>query len=148
MTEEQNNLDTGFKIVNLLMLECEFKRTPKVSFNHENIETIVEINVEAQVNENQVVVTELLVFQQTLNDVNEVSAIIKFIGVFESNGNTAITLEEFGHINGAAIIFPYIREQLSNLSLKAGIGNLILPPVNFVKKYEEKKRSSSSSSKL
>jgi hypothetical protein len=24
------------------------------------------------------------------------------------------------------------------MSLKSGIGNLILPPVNFVKKYEEK----------
>ena len=37
------NIDTGFKIVNLLMLECEFKRTPNVSFNHENIDTNVEI---------------------------------------------------------------------------------------------------------
>ena len=132
------NIDTGFKIVNLLMLECEFKRTPNVSFNNENIDTNVEINVDTQVNENQVIVSEMLVFKQIVNDITEVNAMIKFIGVFQSIGKTKLSLEEFGHVNGAAIIFPYIREQLSNMSLKSGIGNLILPPVNFVKKYEEK----------
>jgi preprotein translocase subunit SecB len=41
--------------------------------------------------------------------------------------------DEFGKINGAAIIFPYIREHITNIFLEAGIGAIILPPVNFTK---------------
>ncbi|MDR1097091.1 MAG: protein-export chaperone SecB [Tannerella sp.] len=30
-------------------------------------------------------------------------------------------------------MFPYIREHITNISLKGGIGAIILPPVNFTK---------------
>jgi preprotein translocase subunit SecB len=44
-----------------------------------------------------------------------------------------LNLDQFGHVNAAAIIYPYIREHLSNLSAKAGLGLIFLPPVNFAK---------------
>jgi preprotein translocase subunit SecB len=59
------------------------------------------------------------------------------LGEFEKIGDVLMDLESFGKVNGAAIIYPYIREQLSNISLKAGIGNIILPPANFVKLNSE-----------
>lgn len=56
------------------------------------------------------------------------------VGIFECIGETLLKdYEEFGRINGAAIIFPYIREHITTLSLKAGIGVIIIPPINFVK---------------
>jgi preprotein translocase subunit SecB len=55
------------------------------------------------------------------------------VGTFEKVGESIINLEQFGHVNGAAIIYPFIREHLSNLSAKAGVGIILLPPVNFTK---------------
>jgi preprotein translocase subunit SecB len=55
------------------------------------------------------------------------------VGVFECVGESELKdYDLFGRVNGAAIIFPYIREHISGLSLKAGLGPIILPPVNFV----------------
>jgi preprotein translocase subunit SecB len=53
------------------------------------------------------------------------------IGIFEKKGESVIDLENFGNVNGAAIIYPYIREHLTSLSVKAGVGIILLPPTNF-----------------
>lgn len=64
---------------------------------------------------------------------------VSMIGVFERNGNSQIsTDEEFGRVNGAAIIFPFVREHIANIALKAGLGSIILPPVNFTKVNKDK----------
>ena len=47
-------------------------------------------------------------------------------------------MEEFGRINGASIIFPFLREHIANLAMKAGLGPIMLPPVNFQKLNKNK----------
>ena len=60
--------------------------------------------------------------------------VVSFVGVFKRNGDSQILdNEQFGRINGAAIIFPFVREHIANIALKAGLGSVILPPVNFTK---------------
>jgi preprotein translocase subunit SecB len=132
--ENKNQLESGFRITNLVLLESNFVRESNVTFN--NTEIKQDINVEVGVNllDNNVFVTETVKFSQVFNDVTEVSATIKMIGVFEKFGETQLDLEEFGQVNGAAIIFPYVREHLTNLSAKAGLGLIFLPPANFTKK--------------
>lgn len=39
-------------------------------------------------------------------------------------------------INCAAIVFPYLRETLADLTRRAGLAPLHLPPVNFVEFYK------------
>lgn len=131
--EQNTQPESGFKIVNLLLLESNFKREPTVTFEQEKVSNSVTVDVNVQVNENSVFVTETLKYEQKSAEIVEVTAEIKMVGVFEKIGETDLDLEQFGKINGAAIIFPYIREQLSNLSAKAGIGIVILPPFNFTK---------------
>lgn len=46
-------------------------------------------------------------------------------------------LHKFGSINIAAMIYPFIREDLSNRVIKSGLHSILLPPMNFVKRYEE-----------
>jgi preprotein translocase subunit SecB len=41
-------------------------------------------------------------------------------------------LKRLRHINCPAIIFPYLREFVSNMTSRAGLEPLYLPPVNFV----------------
>ena len=132
--ENNNNLQSGFKINNLLLLESTFSRIINVTFDNPDVIQNIDVDVQVAVNENTVVVTEEIKYNQTFNEVQEVSAIIKMVGVFEKFGDSILDLENFGNINGAAIIFPYIREHLTNLTSKAGLGLIIIPPFNFTKK--------------
>ncbi len=132
--ENNNNLESGFKINNLLLLESTFTRIVNVTFDNPDVIQNVDVDVQVTVNENIVVVTEEIKYNQTFNEVEEVSAIIKMVGIFEKVGDSILELEYFGNVNGAAIIFPYIREHLTNLTSKAGLGLVIIPPFNFTKK--------------
>ncbi|MFL0682000.1 MAG: protein-export chaperone SecB [Algoriphagus aquaeductus] len=114
-------------------MENSFKREVIVNFNQPEIETSVDIDVNVQVENNLVFVTEVLDYQQKYKGETEVTANIKMVGVFEKIGDPTLDINEFGNINGAAIIFPYIREHLTNLSAKSGIGLIVLPPFNFTK---------------
>lgn len=131
--ENVNNADSGFKVNRILLLESNFNRIPNVSFNDPSVKSNIDISVNSQTNEKKVFVTVTLNFNQLKEQITEVSCLITMLGEFEQVGHVDIDLNAFGKVNGAAIIYPYIREQLSNLSLKAGLGNIILPPANFVK---------------
>jgi preprotein translocase subunit SecB len=135
--EKNNQLESGFKILNLLLMENNFKREAVVTFDQSKTTSSVNVDVNVQVKDKTVFVTETLSFTQKREEQIEVSANIKMVGIFEKIGDTSLNLEEFGKVNGAAIIFPYIREQLTNLSAKAGIGLIILPPFNFTRKAPE-----------
>lgn len=132
--EQEKQPISGFKIVNLLLLESDFKRVSSVTFEQDKISSTINVDVNVQVVKNSIFVTETIKYEQKSSDISEVNATIKMVGVFEKIGDSELNnLEEFGRINGAAIIFPYIREHLTNLSAKAGINVIILPPFNFTK---------------
>lgn len=132
--ENTNNLESGFRINNLLLLESSFTRIINVTFDNPDVIQNINVDVNVSVNDNVVVVTEEIKYNQIFNDIVEVSAIIKMVGVFEKFGDNILDLENFGNVNGAAIIFPYIREHLTNLTSKAGLGLIIIPPFNFTNK--------------
>lgn len=133
-----DRLESGFQIKNLVLLESHFKRIPNVKFESASDKRI-QVAVNVQVKENTISVTEKVEYTQLLNQMEEVSCTIVMAGIFEKVGNSKIVnLEEFGRINGAAIIFPYIREHLSNLSAKAGLGVIMLAPINFTNLAKQK----------
>lgn len=127
------NNDSGFKIKNLLLVKSSFLRSNDVKFEKDVISDL-NIGVEVSVEKNIITVAETVYFTQKYNDVEQVNIEVKMVGIFECIGETLLKdYEEFGRINGVAIIFPYIREHITTLSLKAGIGVIIIPPINFVK---------------
>lgn len=135
--ENINNMGSGFKINNIILIESNFSRINNVIFK--DAKNDISINVGVSVNGKNVSVEESLFFVLKFNDVKQVNINVKMIGLFELIGESPITdLEKFGRINGASIIFPFIREHVANLSLKAGLGNIILPPVNFTMLAEKK----------
>ncbi len=131
--EEKNQLESGFKVNNILLMQCDFKREVNVTFNNPEIKQELNLDVNVNVNENVVFVSETATYKQIFNEITEVTILIKMAGVFEKFGESKLDMEEFGKVNGAAIIFPYIREQLTNLSSKAGLGLIYLPPANFTR---------------
>ena len=126
-------MESGFRIHNLLLLESNFKRVPNVVFADPSITHDIRIEGEVPVNADKTIVSviQTLHFSQILNEEKQISATIKMIGIFEKTGESVIDLENFGNVNGAAIIYPYIREHLTSLSVKAGVGIILLPPTNF-----------------
>jgi len=134
--EQNNQLESGFRINNLLLLESNFKRISNVTFNNLEKKQVINVDVEVNIKDNNIFVTEQVTLKDLLDEVEEVSYIVKMVGVFEKFGDSKLDMEEFGRINGAAIIFPYIREHITNLSAKAGLGLLILPPFNFTKQQK------------
>lgn len=130
----------GYKITKLVLIESNFKRAKSVSLDPSLPKNqAVNIDVDCQLDENKVFVTETLTYKQQGAKGVEIAASIKMLGVFEVYGTIPVPLEEFGRVNGAAIIFPYIRETLTSLCAKASVGLVILPPFNFVKRNLESK---------
>ncbi|NLP20935.1 MAG: hypothetical protein GX378_09275 [Bacteroidales bacterium] len=125
-------MESGFRINNLILLESKFKRINNVQFEDANLD--LNIDTEVSVNNNIISVAETVSVKKTHNNTEQFSFLVKMVGIFECIGESQLKdYEKFGKINGAAIIFPYIREHITNLSMKAGLGPIILPPVNFTK---------------
>lgn len=134
----QNNPGSGIKVLNILLLESTFKRFIEVLFEPGNVNNDININVSHQIENNQIFVTEKISFSMAAGDNKIMEAEITMLGHFEKFGDAPLSLEDFAKVNGPAIIFPFIREQLATQTLKAGIGQIILPPINFVKLSEQK----------
>ena len=133
----ENKLDSGFQIKDLILVESSFRRIGNVSFE-KDVNKSFNVNVESFVNDNTITVAVEATVAQKLQDIEQFNIRVKMIGIFEHIGDTLITdFERFGKVNGAAIIFPYIREHVTNLSSKAGMGAILLPPVNFTKMPEK-----------
>ncbi|HAV93049.1 TPA: hypothetical protein DCW38_07725 [candidate division WOR-3 bacterium] len=62
-------------------------------------------------------------------------------GMFKKDDkNENMDLDTFSKGNAAVILFPYLREFISNLTLRAGFSNpLVLPPMNIAKLMKEKR---------
>ncbi len=100
---------------------------------NENSEVVKNVNLDLSkgFQDGKIVVYVTLKYTQEFKEQKEVDCTITYAGVFQKQGNPNLTEEQFADVNGPAIIFPYIREQLSSLSLKGSITPLILPPYNF-----------------
>jgi len=131
---KSKKLDSGYKIENIILVESNFKRTENINFDKKDSNQEIDVNVDVIVKDNKVIVTETVNYKHTFNKEDQITSVIKMAGIFEKSGESKIDLEDFGYINGAAIIFPFIREHLSNLAIKAGVGIILLPPLNFTKK--------------
>ena len=117
---------SGFNVESILLTESSFTRKGKINFSESEQEVSFETGVGSR--DNTTTVTN------KLKDEEQYKIVVSFVGVFKRTGNSQISdNEQFGRINGAAIIFPFVREHIANIALKAGLGSVILPPVNFTK---------------
>jgi len=131
--ENKNELDSGFRVLNIITLNLAFTRQQKVTFNDSRIRPKVNVEVGYQLEGNKVVVTENVEFSQEVDGVEEYSISTKVVGLFEVVGQPKLGVDEFGRVNGPAIIFPYVRETITSICFKAGLGAVYIPPFDFTK---------------
>lgn len=60
-------------------------------------------------------------------------------GLFEFSRDVSKieTIDEIVNINCAAILYPFLRETVADVTRRAGFTPLLLPPVNFCKIHDE-----------
>lgn len=125
------NMESGFIFNRLILLESSFQRNEILS-DAEKPNNSFDLNVEVATMEDGIAVSEEVKISQEINGVKQFDISVKMVGVFQRKGESSLTDdEEFGKINGAAIIFPFIREHVANIAMKGGLGALLIPPVNF-----------------
>ncbi|MEJ7682250.1 MAG: protein-export chaperone SecB [Segetibacter sp.] len=124
---------SGYKVVSVLLLNSSFSRKTDMDFNIQDISHEIEVKPTAHETapDNKFVVTLNLLYKGLHDKQQLCSSDITMIGVFEKYGEPALSEDKFKAINAPAIIYPFIREHLFNLCLRAGIANVLLPTVNF-----------------
>lgn len=135
---ENNASKSGFNVQNIILIESEFSRINHVQFDKENTKNNLDIHVDTAINGNIISVAETVTITQLYLEKEQVKIRVKMVGLFEQFGEALMPAETFGRVNGAAIIFPYIREHITSLSQKASIPPIILPTVNFANSEEVK----------
>lgn len=85
-------------------------------------------------NLNGVVALGVLIEQKDIPFRLEVQYVAEFCLIEENEKKCA---ERLARMNVAAMIFPYIRQEVSERTMKACFSPLILPPLNFVAMYQE-----------
>jgi preprotein translocase subunit SecB len=62
------------------------------------------------------------------------------------DGPGVLSLEEFAKTNGPALVMPYVRELVTNISARTRHGTIIFPPVNVIALVADEAKGSSSPS--
>lgn len=67
---------------------------------------------------------------------------VQYAAEFELSGEAEEKIaDRLARVNIAAMLYPYIRQEVSDKMWKAGLTPIILQPLNFVAMYEEKEKS-------
>lgn len=118
----------GIKVDGVILAESFFKRKPEVT-------TPVPVNIDINVSNKVDSIKKLLITEMrvSLNSESEsVYGHFVFIGIFSTMDEENMSLQQFAENNAPAYIMPYVREEIHNRSLKAGIPPIIIQPLNIV----------------
>jgi len=120
----------SYKLSQITLLNSSFKREETINFDDE-IRNFVNIEIDdTQEGLNLSVGLNVSITGKIdENIVFEISAYL--VGVFEVSENVEISHATFIKYNAPAIILPFAREHISNISLKGGLTPVLLPIINF-----------------
>jgi preprotein translocase subunit SecB len=131
--------DATIKVEAIILEKMDFERQQQVSediFQSQGeIDTVklkMDVKIDRQLSTDKkklMVKFELSIFDEkkTLN------ILCRMVGVFVQSSEGSMNLEEFGKVNAPTFLFPYLRENISSITMKAGLPPIVLPPLNMVK---------------
>jgi preprotein translocase subunit SecB len=124
-----------FSFGNLRLIESHFKLN--TDFRHaknESVEISCQINISHKKEDKTINVTVSVASADKNQPFNFEAALV---GTFKfSKLPPKRDLEKIVHVNCAAIIFPYVRETIADLTRRANIPPFHMEPINFVALYE------------
>lgn len=135
--------DFKFNLDSISLIRADFLR--QVDLNLSDVENKPDISVKVshakiQQEDRQGIDVSLYIKVLVSNNdgADQIAVSAEMLGSFTISGEPPQkTVDYFGNINGPAIIFPFVREVIASLTVKANIAPILLPAMNFVAAYEE-----------
>ena len=131
-----------FHVIEIILLKSDFSRNEKDDSADQVVEEIplpAQLNWNCSYSEDDKILTSILI--ASIGDKDSPFMInVEMEGRFQfSEHPKEKDLPILHNISCPGIIFPYLREYISDLTKRAGLPVLFLPPFNFVAAYKEKK---------
>lgn len=123
----------AFQLISITNIESLFKRENVIDENYNKAKNNLELNIAKHFDKEQFLVFLTVDLKQEFGGKNLVEVKATSVGVFKKNTEVSEdTLNGFCDVNAPAIIFPFIREIIANLSMKGGLQPIIIQPINFI----------------
>lgn len=123
------NQQPGIAFDAILLAKMNFERKPYLK---EDLE--IEVNFTAKrSNDGKKGSVEIKTdLQLKKEDETFVNLTLVHVGVFSVTNTPNMPLEQFLEFNAPALIFPYIRKEISSITCSAGLAPVVLPPMNII----------------
>ncbi len=134
----------GFIVDEISIIETSFRKLDTYRKGHK-MRPVIDIEVKRRTTKTKahcyLKVDCKLVSEQSNKEV--ATSVIVAYGVFtKADPNHPLPLKRFASMNANAIMYPFVREHLFSMTLKAGMKAVMLPSVNFVAWAEKAKDDS------
>jgi preprotein translocase subunit SecB len=146
MTEAaQTNTQPIFNIEKLYVkdLSLEIPHAPAIFLERENPQIDLQLQTQAATVEDGVYdVTVTITVTAKLPEKDKVMFLIeaKQAGIFQIRNLPAAEMETVLAVVCPNILYPYLREVVSNLAVRAGFAPVMLNPINFESIYQQQKQ--------
>ncbi|MBK7911352.1 protein-export chaperone SecB [Candidatus Pollutiaquabacter sp.] len=134
-------MNTGYQPTAIWLLSSQLDRDEIIDFKKE-LSVTPNIDYSVVINEKEILCKLFFSVSFKIEDQEVATMSCTFGGSFNVIGQPKLSTTDFANVNAPSIIFPFIREHVASTAVKAGLGPLILPPVNFVDFALKKKKSS------
>lgn len=130
----KKNEHQGIEFQRLILEKVDFEVDPDFTFGGEPLAVAMDVNADAFFSEDKKSLRSVLTTNIALSgaEPSPMKIIIAVAGYFslEDDHNTGV-LEEFAEIQAPAMLFPFIREVVANLTMRTDFPPLLLPPANM-----------------
>lgn len=129
----------GISFDSIILAKEKFWRNPSLP---KELNINLDFNVKRSIDDKKgIIELDTFLSLQDSEKVQHVKLELKYIGLFsiiESEKN--MELKHFLEHNAPALLIPYIREQISSITSKAGILPIIIPPLNIIAMLKDKEK--------
>jgi len=140
-------MELKFKIARIRLIETHFSIIPQFQSEKDKpIEILSNVDLKYNKIKNGIRIV-VSVFSDSEKQPFRFSASWEGLFTFDKMPSNT-ELDRIAQINCAAIVFPYVRESVADLTRRANMPPVNLPPFNFVAMYEEQKKSQASPTSL
>ena len=133
-------MQLAFKIEDIRLLKADYSTMPPVvdKSQKEGEENSIEVNMRGTNHYHQEDKRLEIGINVNLKDNSSgYNLEVEYGAFFDLKGNfEKEDIERISKVNGPAILFPYVREYVSDLTRRAGHEPVYLPAINFIKSVE------------
>lgn len=124
-----NEIQSELKMDNFYFAECSISRTSSIESGSLNIELDKEIEELDKASNYYCVKLTLTIGKES----GDLSVKVVAIATFSMDNQDADLVRSIMNTNAVAIMFPFIRSQVSLLTTQPGLTPIVLPPINTSK---------------